>query len=605
MTAGVNRYRADLRDLRFVLFEQFELGKLLGSGTFADWGEEEVLAVLREALRFATEVAGPLAAIGDREGCQLGPNGVITPPGFKDAYLKLYEGGFKSIIADPEYGGAGGPKVLGLLVTELTSGANAALDMYAGLTLGAAEMLHEFGTPEQKEHYLLKMFSGEWAGTMCLTESAAGSDVGECATRATPRPDGRYEISGTKIFISGGDQDITDNVVHMVLARTPGSEKGTKGLSLFIVPKFRADGSSNHVQCASIEHKMGLNGSATCVLNFGEGGASIGELMGGVAEQGMKQMFQMMNFARISVGIQGLGAAGAAYLNALQYARERKQGARIDAGKDPNAPRVPIIEHGDIRRRLLDMKAKVEGMRAMAVKAGWHHDAERQTDDETQKAYHRGQVELLTPLVKAYCSDQGFLIAEQAVQIFGGAGYTKDHPVEQYCRDAKVFAIYEGTNHIQALDLVGRKLRLDKGAHAQAFFRDIKTFSAKYKSDPELGKAVALLDSAVDAVGAVALGFGKWTGPELARIGVVASPFLDLMAEVCVGWLLLHAASVASAKLAQSSPADPDRDFYAGKQRAAQHFADWTLAALPARARVLGEASAGPLAVDDACFGPA
>lgn len=597
-----NRYRADLRDLRFVLFEQFELGRLLGRGRFADWGEEEVMLVLREAYRFATDVAGPLASGGDREGCTLGPSGVRTPSGFKDGYDKLYEGGFKSIFVDPEYGGAGGPKALGLLVTELTSGANAALDMYAGLTLGAAEMLHEFGTEAQKAQYLQNMFSGKWAGTMCLTEPAAGSDVGESTTRATLKADGTYAVSGTKIFISGGDQDISENLVHMVLARIDGAEKGTRGLSLFIVPKVRADGSPNHVTCGSIEHKMGLNGSATCVLNFGDGGETVGELMGGAAGQGMRQMFQMMNFARISVGVQGLGCAGAAYLNALSYARERKQGAAADAGKDPSAPRVPILQHADIRRMLLEMKAKVEGMRAMAVKAAWHHDAELQTEDAVEKAYHKGQVELLTPLVKAYCSDQAFRIADMAVQIYGGAGYTKDHPVEQYCRDAKVFAIYEGTNHIQALDLVGRKLRLDKGAHAQAFFKDAKTFVAKNRDHAVLGPAIAELDRALDALGAAAMTFGGWTGAQLLRVGLVATPFLEAMSEVCVGWMLLQAAVIAHAKLAEVSPEHPDHAFYRGKIHAARHYLSWIVTTIPSRARLFDGGSAAALEIDDAAF---
>jgi alkylation response protein AidB-like acyl-CoA dehydrogenase len=598
----LNRYRADLRDLRFVLFEQFELGRLLGRGKFGDWGEEEVDHVLREAYRFATEVAGPLAASGDREGCTLGPDGVRVPSGFKEAYEKLYEGGFKSIFADPEYGGAGGPKALGLLVTELTSGANSALDMYAGLTLGAAEMLYECGTDAQRAHYLEKMFSGKWAGTMCLTEPAAGSDVGECTTRARLLEDGSYAISGTKIFISGGDHDITENIVHMVLARLDGAEKGTRGLSLFVVPKRRTDGSSNHVQVGSIEHKMGLNGSATCVLNFGEGGDSVGELMGGVAGQGMRQMFQMMNFARISVGVQGLGCAGTSYLNALQFARDRKQGAAADAGKDPNAPRVPILEHADIRRMLLEMKAKVEGMRAMAVKAAWHHDSEVQTEDLAEKAYHKGQVELLTPLIKSYCSDQAFRIADMAVQIYGGSGYTKDHPVEQYCRDAKVYAIYEGTNHIQALDLVGRKLRLDKGAHAQAFFKDAKTFAAKHRTHAELGAAVAELDRGLDAVAAAAMAFGGWSGAELLRVGLVASPFLEVLSEVCVGWLLLQAAVIAQAKLVEVNSEHPDHAFYRGKVFAARHFAHWIMSTIPARAKLLDSAPGTALEIDDAAF---
>lgn len=603
MAQDTNRYRVDLRDIRFVLLEQFELGELLGRGKFADWGVEEVEAILREAYRFALEVAGPLNAVGDRQGCRLDNGGVKTPDGFKEAYAQLYDGGFKSIVPEPAYGGASGPKCLSVVVNELTSGANAALDMYGGLTVGAADIVHEFGTDEQKQRYLEKMFSGQWAGTMCLTESQAGSDVGESTTSATPRPDGTYSIVGTKIFISGGDQDITENIVHMVLARIDGAPKGTKGLSLFIVPKYRADGALNDVQVTGIEHKMGLNGSATCVLSFGEHGECVGELMGGVPEQGMRQMFKMMNFARIGVGVQGLGAASAAYLNALDYARERKQGARFEHARDPEAERVPILSHPDIRRMLLEMKAKVEGIRAMIVKAAWHDDAATQTDDEQQRAYHHGQTELLTPLVKAYASDQAFRIAEMAIQIYGGAGYTKDYPVEQYCRDSKVFAIYEGTNHIQALDLVGRKLGLDGGAHAQAFFRDIKTFAAQHREHHSVAAACGALDAAADAAAGLALSLAQWSkGARLTRIPLIATPFLELMSELCVGWLLLDAAVKAEVAQATLDATHSDHAFYTGKLAAAQHFGSWVLPTIPARVNVLQEAPAEALHVPDAGF---
>jgi alkylation response protein AidB-like acyl-CoA dehydrogenase len=603
MSGNNNHYRVDLRDIRFVLFEQFELGKLLGHGAFADWGEEEADAVLREAQRFATEVAGPLNGVGDREGCQLVDGHVRTPPGFKEAYHQLYEGGLKSIVADSEYGGAAGPKALAVIVNELTSGPNAALDMYGGLNVGAAEMLYEFGTPEQRARYCEKIFSGHWAGTMCLTEPQAGSDVGECTTTATPLPDGGYSIKGSKIFISGGDQDITENIVHMVLARIEGAQKGTRGLSLFIVPKLTEDGSPNAVSVGSIEHKMGLNGSATCVLNFGDDGPCVGELMGGEANQGMRQMFKMMNFARIGVGVQGLGAAGTAYLNALAYARDRLQGSSIENSRDPEAPRVPILKHADIRRMLLEMKAKVEGIRAMIVKAAWHHDAAAQTEDEKLRRYHHGQTELLTPLVKAYASDQGFRIAEMAIQIYGGAGYTKDHPVEQYCRDAKVFSIYEGTNHIQALDLVGRKLGLDDGAHARAFFADIERFVKEHARDAVLGDSLGKLGQAAAALGQTALDFAKWSrSDDLARVPLVATPFLELMSETCAGWLLLSAATIASSKLAELDGDAPDAAFYRGKIASARHYAHWIVATVPARAGVLREAPATALEIDDEEF---
>jgi hypothetical protein len=389
----------------------------------------------------------------------------------------------------------------------------------------------------------------------------------------------------------------------MVLARIEGAESGTRGLSLFMVPKFRSDGSRNAVTLASIEHKMGLNGSATCMLNFGDDGESIGELMGGIAGQGMRQMFKMMNFARIGVGVQGLGCAGAVYLDALHYARERKQGAHIEQARNPDAPRVAILAHADIRRMLLEMKAKVEGIRAMTAKAAWHIDCADQTSDEVQRAYHQGQTELLTPLVKAYASDQAFRIAEMAIQIHGGAGYTKDHPVEQRCRDAKVFAIYEGTNHIQALDLVGRKLGLDKGAHAQAFFGEIAAFVEKHREHEGLAPSIAQLGRAAQAVGSLALELGGWAkAGRVTRVPLVASPFLELMSEVCVGWLLLDAAVLATIQRAQVAAGHPDLAFYSGKVAAARHFSHWLLATVPSRARVLGEAPAEALEIADDAF---
>ena len=602
MEATQNWYRPDLRDIRFVLLEQLRLGRLLGKGKFEDWGEEEVVSVLNEAARYATEVAGPLNAVGDREGCRLEKGQEYTPSGFKEAYRRLYEGGFKSLSIAPEYGGAHAPKSLALLVTELTAGANESLDMYAGLTLGAAELIEAFGTSQQKQTYCEKMFSGVWAGTMCLTEPQAGSDVGESSTAAQKQPDGSYRIRGTKIFISGGDNDITDNIVHMVLARVDGAPPGTKGLSLFIVPKKRADGNNNDVAVGSIEHKMGLSGSATCVLNFGENNDCLGELVGGGENQGIRQMFHMMNFARIAVGCQGLGVASSSYLNALSYARDRKQGPRFTEGRNPSAPRVAIIEHADVRRALLDMKAKVYGIRAMIAKAGYHDDAKALSSDVQEQGYHQGQVELLTPLIKAYSSDQAFRIAEQAIQIHGGSGFTRDYPVEQYCRDAKVFAIYEGTNHIQSLDLVGRKLGQDNGAHSKAFFNDVGAFITECAKHERLGPSVAKLQKAAEAVAAMARRLAEWSrGEQLERIPLVANGFLELMSEVCVGWLLLDGAAVA---LRQNVSQDhPDHAFYAGKVAAAEYFASWILPTVASRAETLSEASAIPLALEDAAFG--
>ncbi|RMH36839.1 MAG: acyl-CoA dehydrogenase, partial [Deltaproteobacteria bacterium] len=467
MAKAVNQYRADLREIRFRLYEQFHLDELLGQPPFEEWDVEAVDMIIDEVYQFACDKIGPTNRVGDEVGCRLVDGKVITPPGFKEAWDALYEAGYRNVSAPEEHGGAGAPFSVGIATEEFLAGANVAFAMYPGLTVGAAELIAAFGTPEQVGRYVHNMFSGKWAGTMCLTEPHAGSDVGAATTKAIKQPDGTYKIEGTKIFISAGDHDLTENIIHMVLARTEGAPPGTKGLSLFIVPRDKLTGGSNDVTVGGIEHKMGINGSATCVLNFGENGNCVGELVGTEECRGMSQMFRMMNFARIGVGVQGMAVASAAYLAALDYAKERKQGPHVSKWKDPTAPKVPIIQHPDVRRMLIDMKARVEGIRALILKLCAHTDRERLLagKDDEQAAYHKGQVDLLVPIVKAYSSDQAFRVCETAIQVFGGAGYLRDHPVEQYLRDSKIFSIYEGTNHIQAMDLVGRKLPQRGGAN--------------------------------------------------------------------------------------------------------------------------------------------
>ncbi len=594
MSQPINRYKADLREYRFTLFEQLKLGELLGKEPYADWGEEEINMVLDQAYRFATEVTGPLNAVGDK-GCKLENGQVTTPPGFKEAWKGLYEQGFKTLSVEPEHGGQGAPRVVSAVVSEMLSGSNPAFEMYPALTLGAAEVIAAFGTDEQKHRFLEKMFDGTYAGTMCLTESQAGSDVGLSSTSAKKNADGTYSIKGTKIFISGGDHDMTENVVHLVLARIEGAQKGTKGLSLFIVPKLRvgADGKvagPNDVKIPSIEHKMGINGSATCVINFGEDDGCVGHLVGGQEHQGIKQMFVLMNFARIGVGVQGLSVASTAYLNALEYARDRKQGTSIVNFKDPEAPRVSIIEHADVRRMLLDMKARVEGVRALILKTAQHYDradAKKGKDDDGA-LYDLGQVELLTPLVKAYSSDQAFRVCETAIQVYGGVGYTKDFPVEQYCRDAKIFSIYEGTNHIQSLDLVARKLGQRGGANMQAFLGDVQAFIEQNRKHEALGAAVQQLARAHEAIGSCAMQFLGWfQGGEIEKVPLTSTRFLQIMSELTVGWLLLDAAVIALAKQKTLDKGHPDFAFYEGKKHVAVYWAHNVLAGVPALADIV------------------
>ncbi|HYV44819.1 MAG TPA: acyl-CoA dehydrogenase [Myxococcaceae bacterium] len=611
MSAGINRYRADLRELEFVLAEQFKFGEIAGRGPFKDWDVDSAKAVLAECYRFATEVGGPLNASADREGCRLENGQVITPKGFPAAWRKLYELGIKGVSVSPDHGGQGSPRMLHVLLDELVSGCNPALNMYPGLAHGVAELIGACGTPEQVHRYVTSIVHGTWGGTMCLTEPHAGSDVGAARTSARKQPDGTYKLKGTKMFITGGDHDLTENIIHLVLARVENAPPGTKGLSLFIVPKRRIDasgksGAPNDVAIASIEHKMGINGSATCAMSFGDQDDCVGELVGGVENAGMAQMFKMMNGARIAVAVQGVGTASAAYFSALEYARDRKQGPHYTHWKDPKAPKVAIIEHPDVRRMLLDMKAHVEGIRSLIMKLVSHVDRAALlagTDDE-QAAYHRGQVDLLTPLVKAFGSDEGFRVCATAIQVFGGAGYLKDNPVEQATRDAKIYSIYEGTNHIQAMDLVGRKLGQSGGLHFQQFMGDIGQFVEKHRAHPVLGKAVEALGAGQEATIQAAMGMLGWAQSDKTHlIALSANRFLRLMSQLAVGWMLLDAASIASEAQQQRSPSDPDHAFYEGKKASALWFARNVLPEVELQARLISAADDSPTQLPDEAFG--
>ncbi len=610
MAQAVNRYKADLREFEFVLFEQLRLQEILGKAPFEAWGLEEVKMVLPEVYRFATEVSGPLNQIGDQEGCKLVDGHVKTPNGFKEAWNRLHEAGWGTLSAEAEHGGQGAPRTLGSVVNELISGSNTSFQMYSGLTVGAAELIMSFGTPEQKDRYVPAMLDGRFGGTMCLTEPHAGSDVGDCTTAAVKNADGTYNIKGTKIFISGGDHDLATNIVHMVLARVQGAPKGTKGLSLFIVPKYWVEeggsvGKPNDVITASIEHKMGICGSSTCVLSFGENDACRGYLCGTVEHQGMPQMFQMMNGARILVGVQGVAAASSAYLNALQYTKERRQGSSVKSLKDPTAPRVPIIDHPDVRRMLLDMKSRVEGIRLLGLALTSHLDRAEvfASSDPDRAAYHRGQVDLLTPIFKSYATDQGFQVAATAIQAYGGAGFLKDHPAEQYCRDAKIFSIYEGTNHIQALDLVGRKLRQAGGKPALDFLSDVGRFIEAHGAHPRLAAGIAELRRAHGAVGQILgklMDWGKVGNVELTALN--ANRVLDCLAELAVGFMLLEGGVIASDKLSKLTESQPDYAFYLGKCHAAQYFALNVVPGVVSKADVISKEDRSALDIPEAAF---
>ena len=505
--AIVNFFKADLRALQFTLYEHLKVQQLFEDEGLNDFfkhlGRGDCDMVLDQCMRFCTEVSGPPNRRGDSTGCRLEDGQVYTPDGFKDAWKTLYELGLPNFTMPLEHGGFQGPLAMWVALGELQCGANTSFNMYPGLTHGAVELVAEFAQPQDRERFLEPMMDGRASGTMCLSEPHAGSDVGALTTKAVPLDGNRYKITGTKCWISAGDHDMSENIIHMVLARVEGAPAGTKGISLFIVPKYRVNddgsvGERNDVTTASIEHKLGIHASTTAVLSFGENDDCIGYLVGDQENTGMKQMFQMMNGARIGVGVQGLGVASVAYYNALAYARDREQGSSVKAFKDPNAPRVAIIEHADVRRMLMEMKSKVEGMRVLCMRLSLHQDlvfALKGKDDDAV-VYHQGQVDLLTPIVKAYCSDQSFRVCELAVQVYGGAGYVKDNPVEQYLRDSKIFSIYEGTNHIQALDLVVRKLHMRDGLDLQNFIENITQFVDKYHADPAVGHEVRVLGKA-------------------------------------------------------------------------------------------------------------
>jgi alkylation response protein AidB-like acyl-CoA dehydrogenase len=607
MAQPINRYKADLRDYKFLLFEQFRLQEILGQAPFEDWDQDSVEMVMSELYKWACDVLGPLHRIGDLHGCKLENGKVTTPPGFREAWKSLYEAGWGGLSVPSEFGGQQGPATLYTVSEEIMSGSNTAFTMYPALTLGVAEVIHAHGTDEQKQKYCQPLYDGTFGGTMCLSEPHAGSDVGANTTRAVRLGDGTYKISGTKIFISGGDQDLTKNILHLVLARTPDAPSGTSGLSLFIVPRDRLDGSGhNDVTVASIEHKMGINGSATCVLNFGENDGCFGELVGTQEQQGIRQMFHLMNLARIGVGIQGLAVASSAYLNALEYAKDRKQGTDVAHRKDPNAPRVSIIRHADVRRMLLDMKSRIEGIRALAIKLTMHTDRVRAAEahgDAKTAEYHQGQVDLLVPLIKAYGTDQAFLVCATAIQVYGGAGYLKDWPVEQYCRDAKIFSIYEGTNHIQALDLVGRKLGQKGGLNYQAFAKDVHTFLAANRDNATFKDALAVLGSAIEALTGTAMRFWGWLREhKVDLVPLVANRFLEMMAETAVGWLLLEGAIIAEKRAAELPENHPDKAFYTGRKYSALYYAHDVLPGVAHKAALIAREQRQPLDIPDEAF---
>ncbi|HNK18084.1 MAG TPA: acyl-CoA dehydrogenase family protein, partial [Piscinibacter sp.] len=477
------QYEAPLRDMRYVIEDVLGLpAQWAALPAFAELDADTARAVLAEAARFATEVLAPTNANGDLEGCTLADGEVRTPRGYKEAYRAFVEAGWPALACDPAVGGQGLPQVLNAALYEMLAAANHAWTMYPGLLHGAYECLHLHASEELKQRYLGKVVSGEWLSTMCLTEAHAGSDLGLLATRATPAADGSYRLKGTKIFISGGEQDLTDNIVHLVLARLPDAPPGTKGISLFLAPKFLPDGTRNPLRCDGIEKKMGIKGSATCVMAFdGATGWLVGE-----PNRGLQAMFAMMNAARLHVALQGLAHAQNAHRNAVVYAHERLQSrAPVREGK---AAADPIVLHPAMRRTLLRQRVLVEGARLIAYEAAHLIDLAEHAGDAAQRERAQEQAALLTPVLKSFLTDNGFALASDALQVFGGHGYTHDWGIEQCLRDARIAMIYEGTNQIQAIDLVVRKLVTDGG---RAFAAWLETLAASLPRGARYAQAAA------------------------------------------------------------------------------------------------------------------
>jgi acyl-CoA dehydrogenase len=575
-------YRAPVKDIRFVLDELIGTEALRACPEFAEYSSDTADAVLGEAARFAEMVLEPLCKTGDREGAHWSADGVTMPAGYKEAYQQFCDSGWPALRSKAEYGGQNAPAVLGTAVEELWAAANLAFKLCPMLTQGAIEAIQHFGTPQQKQLYLPKMVSGQWTGTMNLTEPQAGSDLAQVRTRATPTGP-NYRLYGQKIFITYGEHDLTENIVHMVLARIDGAPPGVRGISLFIVPKFwvNADGTPgprNDVNCASIEHKLGIHASPTCVMMYGENEGALGLLVG-EPNRGLEYMFVMMNAARLSVGLEGYAQGERAFQQAADWARTRVQGkppvpiARIagSASMGTSSSPAPIIGHPDVKRMLLGMKSTVEACRALALYAAHQLDIGAAHPDDAVRAAHEARGDLLIPVVKGFCTENGIDIASVGIQVHGGMGYIEETGAAQTFRDARITSIYEGTTGIQSNDLIGRKIGRDRGATLLAFIDDMQATLAPLRANH--AAAVAAREAAVDAVARLrrstdTLLAALATAPDRAM--AVSVPFLKLCGFTIGGWLMARAADIAANKLAGGAS---DREFLDAKLASAHFYA--------------------------------
>ncbi len=617
---------ADKRDVDFVLFEQLEVDKLSKHEDFAEFNKKTIDMIVTEARNLAIKEILPTLKLGDQEGCKFEKGNVKPPECFRKVYQLLREGEWTAMTEDPEWGGQGMPRTVSLAASDYFNGANYALMMYPGLTHGAGKLVEAFGTEKQKKLFLKKMFTGEWSGTMLLTEPGAGSDVGALTTSAVKNPDGTYSITGNKIFISSGEHDMVKNIIHPVLARIEGAPAGTAGISLFLVPKYWVNddgslGEFNDVVCTGIEEKMGIHGNATCSLTLGGSGKCRGTLLG-EENKGMKAMFLMMNEARALVGQQGLACASNSYLNALNYARQRIQGKNLMKMMDKTAPSVPIIQHPDVRRMLLKMKAYIEGMRSLIYYHGYLEDKKRTTDDLEKKAKYQGLIELLTPIVKGYVTDRAFDVCSDGIQVYGGYGFIKEYPQEQLLRDCKITQIYEGTNGIQAMDLLGRKLGMNQGKPVMDLFGRIQKVIKTAKDMRALADMAEKMEKAVNKLGEVAMHIGGMAmSPKVMHAFAFAHPFMEVCGDIVMAWMLLWRATIAAPKLESILGEDANGTgvdyverlskiesnknaaFYEGQIRSAEYFINCILPITHGKIKAIMGGNGAVVEIPEAAFG--
>jgi len=598
----------DERDIKFLIHEVFKVDELLGKAPYEDHDADMLDMVLGEAAKLTeNEIAPTYPDEVNRKPVEVKfENGKVTVPESYHRLWKLYcEGGWMGTSDPYDVGGQGLPLVVAGAVANMFLSGNQAFTMYPGLTHGAARLVYDFFKHDLRDVILENMFNGTWGGTMCLTEPGAGSDVGALKTTAKKNADGTYSITGTKCFISSGDHDLTDNIIHPVLARIEGDPNGTKGISIFVVPKvmINPDGSlgePNDMSTGNIESKMGIHGNSTCTLNFGENGKCVGYLMGEERE-GMKIMFHMMNEERQGVGMMGVGMSTAAYLHALSYAKERLQGANIMNMKDPNAPQAPIIQHPDVRRMLIKMKSLTEGARALVLYCYYAMDRRVAATDDAEKDKWQGVIEVLTPLVKSYGTDVGDDVTKLAIQTYGGYGYCREYPVEQMARDNKINTVYEGTNGIQAMDLLGRKLGMKKGLYFMNLLGETQAEIGKGKGNDNLKEEAEIVEKALNKCAEAAMTFSSLikTNPFIPLIG--AYDYLNCLSEALVGWFHIWMANVATEKLA-SATIDAEKAFYTGKIESAKFYINRTTSLVPAKCEVLVKDEISAIRIPDEAF---